>query len=57
MKGIGDKIWNTLIEKSSVKRDGWNGDCGIVDGMNDLFIERVTFYKNIQVTLDNIKRG
>ena len=38
MKGIGDKIWNTLIEKSSVKRDGWNGDCGIVDGMNEEWI-------------------
>jgi hypothetical protein len=39
MKGIGDKIWNTLIEKSNKTRNGWNGDCGIVDGMNDEWVE------------------
>jgi hypothetical protein len=39
MKGIGDGIWNTLIEKSNKTRSGWNGDCGIVDGMNDEWVE------------------
>jgi hypothetical protein len=39
MKGIGDGIWNTLIEKSNKTRNGWNGDCGIVDGMNDEWVE------------------
>ena len=39
MKGIGDWVWNTLIEMSNRSRNGWNGDCGIVDGMNDEWVE------------------
>ncbi len=38
MKGIGDGIWNELILRSK-NRGVWNGDCGIVDGITDEWVE------------------